>query len=311
MGTALWHKHPVLCFKSNSYYGLFFRQLFDYAAHQKLLPAELGKIDIAAIDKKALQATLSQTMLGASYFYWLGNISALPAKNKELVLSYAATYQGPHVIALFVDDNEKVGFKAKDAVIEIPAMVDFILFEELAKAFNYILVGKKREVAQQIFSLVRTINLDEACMLYHYLELVSSKAYEEYVAYLAQLVGASPSLQQLSEAFFARNAQEFFRVWSMVYHEYPEMFWVVFWSEQVWRAYHVVQFLTKKDFVAAKRMSFRLPYSFVNRDWKKAKAAELSKFYERLYSIDFAIKQGSTFYSLDFLYFEYFLDKVG
>jgi hypothetical protein len=123
------------------------------------------------------------------------------------------------------------------------------------------------------------------------------------------ILGAAPSLSALTEAFFAKDAQRFFSLWSALEKEYPEIFWIIFWSDHVWRAYNVIQFLQEKNFVQAKRMSFRLPYSFINRDWQKNSPSELVQAYQNLYSIDFALKKGSSFTALDLFYVNYFNGK--
>jgi hypothetical protein len=62
----------------------------------------------------------------------------------------------------------------------------------------------------------------------------------------------------------------------------------------------------QKQFVNAKKMSYRLPYSFINKDWQRVQIDELVECYEFLYQIDYAIKTGSTFCSLDLFFAHYF-----
>ena len=76
--------------------------------------------------------------------------------------------------------------------------------------------------------------------------------------------------------------------------------------DQLWRAYHNRLFLEKKMFAQAKRMSYRLPYNFIQSYWKKTSLQELSNLHQELYSIDYKIKQGSQFCHLDRWYLHYF-----
>jgi hypothetical protein len=113
----------------------------------------------------------------------------------------------------------------------------------------------------------------------------------------------------LSEYFFAYDANNFFKLWSVIEKNYSEMFWISFWAEHLWRACCVINYLNLGDFAQAKRAGFRLPYTFINRDWKKHNIIKLKKLYCLLYKIDYLYKTGSPFCLFEFFYLSHFLSN--
>jgi hypothetical protein len=87
---------------------------------------------------------------------------------------------------------------------------------------------------------------------------------------------------------------------------YPQLFWIVFWSEQVWRAHFVVTFLKDNNITQARSMSRRLPFSFIKTLWKKYSLKELAEANSFLYKADYAAKTGSTFCTLDLFFTNHF-----
>jgi len=304
-----WHSRQKFCFQGSMYPVSFFSALFNHTEKLGVLPAHLQKISLDSLDKKNYKSLLEQTILGSQTFYWFGDISTEGSDKitKELT-AYLLNYTGPNIVGFFISDDAKSG-KQKDLPITIENTVDLPLFHTLSLLFGFSFDKKKIELVKKVFQLNGFLPLDTAYMLMNYMELVNSKLIDEFTPYILNLVGTQPSLAQLSEHFFAKNSQGFFSIWSKIENDYPPVFWVIFWSEQMWKAYHVIKFLHEKNFISAKKMSYRLPYAFINRDWQKYTLPDLASAYDNLYSIDFAIKRGSSFYSLDLFYSNHFMKK--
>ena len=74
--------------------------------------------------------------------------------------------------------------------------------------------------------------------------------YETFIdTWLDAFIVPETSLFTLSQHFFARSPQKFLSVWKAIAPSYAEQFWIAFWSEQLWRAYHVVDCLQQSRFV--------------------------------------------------------------
>lgn len=304
-----WGQGDTIVFKGDTFPPLLFSAFFTLLEKKNLLPYQKTKIDLHGYDKKILTGILNQSILGQYSFFWFGSVESI---NQQDIHTLLATYQGPHIISYFIPlDSKHIELHTKsNIIIDLPSKIDYALFNQLLKFLDQQVSPQKNTLIKKIFNEAKTLDLDTACMLTNYLELIPTKSSPEIDSYLAYITNTQPTLSQLSEHFFAKNAAPFWKVWAKISDEYQEMFWLAFWSEQIWKAYHVVKFLKKNDFVNAKKMSFRLPYSFLGQHWKKHSTTELTNLYEELYTIDRAIKKGSTFFSLDLFYLNYFLGKI-
>lgn len=88
--------------------------------------------------------------------------------------------------------------------------------------------------------------------------------------------------------------------------DYPAQFWIAFWSEQLVKAYGFVLYSQQKNYSAAKKISYRLPFSFTKTDWKKIDQHELVRAHHFLYFYDFHIKNGGTDRMFDLFYSNFF-----
>jgi hypothetical protein len=250
---------------------------------------------------------LSQSILGDVNFFWIGelDLGANDKKTKEFS-NFILKYQGPNYLSYATTKQESSLINDKACLVTIDVSVSIDLFGKLLKFFDVNLTQIKSVLIKKFFSQVDAVSLDSACMLINYLDLVNIKSADIYLQYLLELFGEKPSLSLLSECFFAKKTTEFFNIWSKVSTEYSDVFWVVFWSEQIWRANAFIKYLSDKKFVEAKRASSRLPYSFTNTYWKMTSVKQLARLYDFLYEIDFKCKSGSMFCSLELFFLKYF-----
>jgi len=306
-----WAKSPNICFRSDDFSPLFFNNFFMHLEKNNLLPYPKSRLDLAATDKKTIRASLNQSFLGNNNVFWLSNIlSDGMEKGKQDILVEFLNYTGPHHVIYFLPKDTKLTPGKTAVIIDIPTTIDISLVEALITFFKFSMQEKKLDVLKRVFRQAKTISLDMSCMLINYVELINTKNTDELDSYLAHITQTQPSLTLLSEHFFSLNPSGFFSVWTEIEKEYPEMFWLAFWSEQIWKAHHVILYLKKNDFVNAKRMSFRLSYSFINTQWKNFTQQEFKELYHNLYLIDTKIKRGgSSDAALSFFFFSYFFKK--
>ncbi len=86
---------------------------------------------------------------------------------------------------------------------------------------------------------------------------------------------------------------------------YPEMFWVSFWSDQLWRASQYIAMQKVGDRASARSIGFRLPFSFLQRDWQTVREDKLKRAHEIMYAFDFSIKTGGSC-SFELMFLDFF-----
>lgn len=306
-----WAKQKVICFIGNDHPFLFFNYFFTKCKNNNFLPAEYKNLPLNTTDSIQLMGSLQQSFLGQLNFYWLSECEIKTSGSKKNnILDFLLQYKGPNFIAFYLNEekiNSQIRNKLKKILtIEISPLVDEKLFKQIASFFN-------QKISSEHFRFISNLlknnnaSIDQAFMWIKYLELTSNKASNKVYEYLTSIISEEqPSLNKLSQLFFSRKAKPFFDLWAKIHNEYSEMFWIAFWSEQIFKAYYVVKFLNKKNFMQARKISFRLPFSFINNDWKTFSLNELSKQHEFIYNNDFKIKKGSTYCFLDLFYFNHF-----
>lgn len=295
----------VSCFySSGSFPPLFFARLFLF-----LKKSSDGRFSIQTIksqDKSVRAATLQQSFLGQTQIYWLGDIMGQDAL-KFQDLQSLMTYQGPHSLIFFAPAEEIAPYISKDTVaIELPASLDLELFLRVSSFFEIIFNPLQKRFIEHLFVRIPSLSLDSSLLLLDYLELmpeIKGKALGQTILALLEPEG---NFFDLSKHFFKKDAKSFFAVLKTISEEYAEPFWISYWSDQVWRAYHTIQFLQQKNIAQAKRVSYRLPFSFMTQQAKQFSLQELRNAHDFLYQADYALKTGQTFCSLDFFYMQFF-----
>lgn len=303
-----WTDKKVNCFMSEQYPILFLRLLFDYLKKIEVTK-NLELLDFDSKNRSVLYSTLNQSFLGLANNYWLGNISMkFRSKSKPAieVLDFIFNYSGLHSISLFLKSDFVVKKNKNINTIILDDRINRVVFSKLLIFFDTKLNDAKIDFINKIFKRYYTLDLDFACMLIQYLELVHVRYLNELNKYIGSVLGGQGSLPELSDNFFAHRPKKFFKVWFEIRSNYPDIFWVIFWSEQIWRAYNVSVFLKSKNFTSAKRMSFRLPYNFIGSYYKRYNSDYFYDLYQFLYEIDYKIKTGSNFESLDLFYCKHF-----
>lgn len=291
--------YPILFFAD------FFKQIHELVASHFTQSIHL---DIQSRPIGECMALLETSFLGMRSLYVLKNVSELSAASKQQWLSYLANYQGPHCVIFFIQaDDAQV-----DDCIVLPAAIDKQLFAQLLTFFAGQACAQRSHAAvQAIYARQSSLPLDTACSMMRYLMLMGNGHQTFFENWIDTFIEPETSLFTLSQHFFARAPQKFFATWKGISSHYGEQFWIAFWSEQLWRAYHVVDYLQQSRFVEAKGVSYRLPFSLMQQDWKKLTLTELQQAHAFLYGIDTALKNGGNTVSLDLFYSKFFLKQFG
>ncbi len=298
---------PLILFRGSGDYPLLFFSFFIKKLKSQKIITET--INLSQEDSATVKARLETSFLGLPVFYWLRNVTDLSAQKRVYWLDYIQQYNGSNTIACFIDKTQSLQLSSKELVITIPNKVDQALFIALMKFFDRPLSKRSMQIITILYKKNEFLTLDSACILMYYLALVGSSIDYFMNYWLDTLVAPEKSLFLLSQYFFAKDSQQFFKRWSTIVHDYMPAFWSSFWSEQIWRACNFVKLTKNKKNSEAKNIGFRLPFAFLRRDWKQYTSTELSNAHQFVYAMDFRLKNGGAPFSFDLFYAKFFLNE--
>ena len=289
---------PVIYFSGERYPTLFCSLL---VGQLKQLNYSLKVVHPDEVDWQTLQASLNTTFLGAVQVFWLGDLSALDARSKKKLLTYLATYQGPHTVLCYISDKDAPS--KNTAVVSLTESLQKVDVEAL---FQFFWKSSAERFLKMVKNDYKTLPLDSLLLMGQYSLLLGGKTQSFMRSWYEKLVLPESSLFMLSQSFFARKRDMFFRSWLSLKDDYNPAFWTVFWSEQLWRAYHVITLRKAQKFTEAKQMSYRLPFSFLQSGWQNVTAQELNNAHNFLYQVDFRVKSGGSELALEYFYNKFF-----
>lgn len=295
--TTLVQSPALICFTGATYPG----QLF--AAGLKKCTA----LDSEEGDWQSICAQLTMSFLGTVSSFWLGNISALSEKKRAVVLGYLDVYQGPHTVLFFL--SEEHANTMQSLRLERIACADITQPNALL-ALSKVLVGSASPalgvIARTLFAAHKTVPLDTASMLVYYSRVLGRNSSLFVEQWLDRIIISPESLFTLSKYFFARNEHAFFAAYTQIEQEYTPVFWVNYWSEQIFRAYFYIQAKRAGDAAQARTLAFKLPFTFVQSGWRAADTELLLNAHQALYEIDCDLKNGASAEHLLAFYGKYF-----
>ena len=299
----------VFCFSGREYPLLFFYHLFSFLKKNNI-PIE--SLSCAGADIASIKALLSTMSFSGATIYYLESFSTLSAKKQQELLEYMRHYTGPHSIVLFSDnaptESSPAPLAATMKIITLPEEIaprDFSLVRFLVNDSpqNAPTFASKLAMHTDHFSL------DSACVFAHYEILLGKNVDDFFSQWMTHLVEPTSSLFVLSQHFFSKKNKPFFRQWSTVTELYMPPFWAAFWADQIWRAYMFCDLMQKKQYADAKKAQYKLPFSFINRDWSSYSLTELRNAHHFLSTMDFQLKNGSSEIGLEHFYTQFFAHK--
>jgi hypothetical protein len=274
-------------------------------------PSSYERLFFEDTDPNIMGQKLSQSILGNSLFFWLGDITiSKPNKQEQKLLDFILAYKGPHTIAFFISKGKVMPTEGnRTIIVNIDQTVPAIAGLHAVAAMGITFDAQKRSAFSYFFNKTKTLSLDAICLLAMHLEVMSLKSLESDPGYLDRLIDSPETLSILAQYFFAKQPAAFFKIWQAMQPQYPDIFWFTFLSEQVWRANSVLWYIEQRQFAEVKRSSFRLPYSFLNGDYKKTSHKELANAYSFLYALDFSLKTSTSSESLELFFMNFFMGK--
>lgn len=258
---------------------------FACAALRKILSQKLAisffSIGLdCSFDQLRIQATTE--FLGQKNILWLGDLEL--REQADQLADFCSRYAGPHILFCAARTVPRNAYE-----IKIPEVLDREQVRECAQLFCESSLGD--QITTMLFGMVRTVTLEQVLRIIQYVQVVGKNQSDFCTKWLNRIIEPEQSLFTVSQYFFARDARSFWKLWALVHAAYPIEFWISLWSEQVWQAYDVVERLNKNEKPPSRT---RLPFSFMQRDWKKQSCVELAALLSALYALDFQIKNGSS-----------------
>lgn len=246
---------------------------------------------------RGYHATLDQAFLGEKgrYITFCSQAVNVSSSLKKQLYAYLTHYNGPHNVYLIVSQDDM-------SLLPASLMRRALLFEEvlqfsdlslLANVFQYHHAVKISNWLIRHYHGVSFTPAQALCLLDH-LEYMPVKNIQAFMKYLPALLPEHASLVEVADAWFAGDKKRFYTFFQDIFHEYPEMFWIKFWSEQLWRAWWVTYFVRKREFSLARKMNFRLPGKFFHVYVHKMKLESLENAFSKLTLLDSRIKEGSS-----------------
>lgn len=302
---SFFNEPRLICFKGSRYPLLFFTRLMTQLQSIGYL---IERRDISDGNLADLTAQLQMSFLGSSHIFWFKDCSSITSKDYKQLCTYLQNYRGPHSIILFIAKDTALTFDQYQ-VVEIPDYVDKKLFIQLADKEYPAFTQKYKAVITAFFNEVESLEFERTYMMMRYMTLLGSAAASSLHEWLGAVVRTDTSLFTLSQYFFAKQSRSFFATWATIKDEYADAFWISFWSEQLWRAYYYSKYMQTQHMSQAKSIAFRLPFSFIQRDWKKVSLVALQQAHAQLYTLDYALKNGGNMTGLEVMYSKFFVDN--
>lgn len=296
----------VFCFSAASYPLLFFSHLILYFKRNGIA---LQTLNCAGTDSASIKAILSTMSFSGEHVYWLDGFYTLPEKKQQEIMHYLYGYEGPHRVILFSDKITSDNIpKSSDAVdcITLPQNITLQDFSAVRFLVSDNLHDKSA-FASQLTMYSDYLSFDNVCLLAHYELVLGSKIADDFFAqWITRIIDPTSSLFVLSQHFFCKKTKQFFRQWAAVSDHYMPAFWAIFWADQIWRAYVYCDLMRQQKHAEAKKAQYKLPFSFINRDWSQYNLAELRNAHQFLTTLDFRLKNGNSDLGLDHFYAQFF-----
>jgi hypothetical protein len=289
----------LICIKSKNYpllVSTFFLSKLKTSALQSV------SLDCAQVEEDQLKAQLSVSFLGQGMLYCLGDLTAVDAKKHKSLITFLKSYCGPHTIFFYSDE-----FESKNEQHLTVELHETVASEELKEIATHVF-DAQQVAALDLLLTIPSYPLESAFLLLSYVEIMSKPMIAEFKkSWFNKIISPESSLFTLSSLFFSRNEKQFFAQWLAIKDEYVPAFWITFWSEQLFRSSSFIGLMHAGNTAQAKKIAFRLPFTFLKKEWQQYKQTELTRAHDFLYHVDCSLKNGGEPFSLDLFYLKFFL----
>lgn len=251
---------------------------------QKLTPQDYRVLSLDDYNLEDLFAQLSITFLGQTSIYALKD-GDLSASHRKKIDSFLNEYSGPHTVYFFTSDT----VYQKNALM-LETVITKKIFLELVALNNDLCVAPN--FIEKLFTLKASYTFDESLTLITYGHLLGARSEAFFTDWVNRILVDDISLFTLSHYFFAQQKNLLLQEWSRLKERYPVEFWIAFFSEQLWQAVLYNQYASRGKAAEIKRFTYRLPFSYLQKEWKKYSIEQLTAAHDFLYEVDHGQKNG-------------------
>lgn len=299
--VLLLNQYRVIALQAPVYPALFVRVLLAKIKRDSgFVPMVL---DVAASDIGQVKLRLSTSFLGQKCLYWFGDTSALSPKSLIILQQFLSEYQGEHTVLLY---TQQVIKGPRVLTIVCPEKINSMMINELMALYPVAVRQRCQVLARELFKRVDVLALEQAVLLLDYASILGANRILFLQQWLDKLVKPETSLFQLSALLLAGDVN-FWPLWYRLKPAYEFPFWVVYFSELFFRAYYYGVYRRQQKLIEAKKISYRLPFSFIQKDWQKTNHNFLCVAHARLTAIDYQLKNGSSPEVLDSVFVSFFV----
>lgn len=260
-------------------------------------------------DSSQFKQQIQAFSFGENYWYWLADAGELDKKSFDALCHIISHYTGPHSISFFIKKTDDVVLPKNGIIIEL---ANLVAKDEALRIMHHLFpdqAGKIDALLSMLYKKSATYSLNMICLAMQYL-IIAGKGRDQFMReWFDRIVVPDASLFDLSSHFFGQRGKSFFEVWNRIADAYSDQFWTAFWSEQIWRATWYIYYMRNRDYSEARRVAFRLPFSFTKTDWNRYQIKTLKKAHEAIYRIELDLKQGADSGRLE-LFYSQFLSAI-
>jgi len=262
-----------------------------------------ASLDIQQTDIDTIYRYVTTLFLGQRWIYSIKGLSGCDKRTQRHVLDMLAQTQLAHHVLIFTDQLDV----AKNALHDVSSAIiacDHVSQNAFARTY-YTLFSQTfpSDYLRQVYAERRSLHFIHAYLIMWYYYVLGKRFTRWHDQWLGYVVPEQASLFQLAEYVFRKNATKTWLTWKRVFADYPIEFWIAFWSDQMWQAYTFVSVAQEHTVARARKVTTKLPYSFMQRDWRYIQLHELTAALTYLYSLDVHMKQGGSQYVIElFLY---------
>jgi hypothetical protein len=280
--------------------------------HAKARAVVFQSLSLHDLPFETIQSQCATSFLGESCRYWIGDCTDLLKKKQDQWRLYVTQYAGPHSLMFYAPTGFIPVVPASWVIVDIPEQLTAKQSERIMDCwYNPSEAHTMRSLVANLHTHSQAQILTETLLNIHmYLRVVGKSVHDFVAVYGPHLSTYQPSLFLLSQHFFDGNAVSFYTEWAKALPLYQIPFWVMFWSEQVWRAHAFITYMHAGDRNGAYEIGKnRLPYAFTKDGWRSIKSESLRALHDQLYALDTLTKNGGDAEWIELLFVRWFQER--
>lgn len=254
---------------------------------QKKQIHNISVIDLKEKELSLITQELSMSFLGSQKCYFLLNFDLLNIKQKNEYTTFLTDLKSPHIIFIFtqtmmIKNTISCSISPEYTPQEAREFIEFFSKRNQKQIDRFLPLLKTKKGKTTLEALLRSLQ---------YIQVVSSNSDEFFQQWALRIFKSDDSFFNLMEYFFAQDTKKFLEAWGIHKNKYSFSFWTTAFSQQLFKAVLIVM-AKQQNKIPDKKIEFRLPFTFLNKDWKLHSIEKLVHAHHEICMIDIKFKQG-------------------